>query len=124
MSEEEQPGRLTRMRNKAREFDIESVWKKMDMFGVALPAFNIRGTTETNTVFGGVASFVMLSIFFIYSTIKLEHLLSKYNPDVSEVTELNFYNQNERLKFGNFDFRIAFSIEGYSDKKPKTIRNL
>lgn len=114
-----QTSQRTRIADKVRELDLGSVWKRLDMFGVSLPMFNIHGQTVTNTVCGGVASFVVLFIFFLYATLKLSHLLSKYNPDISTVVETNFYDQNTRLRLGDLDFSIAFTIEGYLDKKAK-----
>ena len=69
------------------------------------------------TVTGGLLSFAVGIVFFIYATLKLSHLLDKYNPNISEVKELNFYDSSERLNLNDIGFRIAFAVEGYLDGK-------
>ena len=59
----------------------------MDIFGVDYPTFNVKGETQVMTVTGGLLSLVVGIVFFIYATLKLSHLLDKYNPNISEVKE-------------------------------------
>ena len=85
----------------------------MDIFGVDLPTFNIKGESKVMTVAGGLLSFFVGVIFFIYGSLKLSHLLDKYNPAISEIKEFNFYDSSERLVLDDFGFRIAFAVESY-----------
>ena len=89
----------------------------MDIFGVDLPTFNIKGETKVMTVTGGILSSLVAVVFFIYATLKLSHMLDKYNPNISEVKEKNFYDSSERLNLNDIGFRIAFAVEGYLDSK-------
>ena len=59
----------------------------MDIFGIDVPTFNVKGETKVMTVTGGLVSFGVGIIFFIYATLKLSHLMDKYNPNISEVKE-------------------------------------
>ena len=88
----------------------------MDLFGVDLPTFNIKGESKVATVTGGLLSFFVGVVFFIYGSLKLSHLMDKYNPNISEVKEQNFYNSDTRLNLHDIGFRFAFSVEGYVDQ--------
>ena len=59
----------------------------MDIFGVDLPTFNIKGESKVMTVTGGVLMSLVAFVFFIYASLKLSHMLDKYNPNISEVKE-------------------------------------
>ena len=85
----------------------------MDIFGVDLPTFNIKGESKIMTFTGGLLSFFVGIVFFIYGSLKLSHLLDKYNPSISEIKEINFYDSSERLVLDDFGFRIAFAVESY-----------
>ena len=89
----------------------------MDIFGVDLPTFNIKGESKVATVTGGLLSFFVGVVFFIYGTLKLSHLMDKYNPNISEVKETNVYTTDTRLNLNDIGFRIAFAVEGYVDQE-------
>ena len=93
--------------------NVSSVFKRLDIFGVDLPTFNIKGESKVMTVSGGLLSFFVGIVFFIYGSLKLSHLLDKYNPSISELKEINFYDSSERLVLDDFGFRIAFAVESY-----------
>ena len=63
-----------------RDLNVPSVLKRMDLFGVDIPTFNIKGESKVMTVTGGLLSFFVGVVFFIYGSLKLSHLLDKYNP--------------------------------------------
>lgn len=69
------------------------------------------------TVSGGLLSLFVGVVFFIYGSLKLSHLLDKYNPSISEIKEFNFYDSSEHLVLDDFGFRIAFAVEGYLESK-------
>ena len=87
----------------------------MDLFGVDLPTFNIKGESKVATVTGGLLSFFVGVVFFIYGSLKLSHLMDKYNPNISEVKEQNVYTSDTRLNLHDIGFRLAFAVEGYVD---------
>ena len=88
----------------------------MDIFGVDLPTFNIKGESKVASVTGGLLSFFVGVVFFIYGSLKFSHLMDKYNPNISEVKEQNFYNSDTRLNLHDIGFRFAFSVEGNVDQ--------
>ena len=69
------------------------------------------------TVSGGLLSFFLGVVFFIYGSLKLTHLIDKHNPSISEIKETNFYDSNERLDLNDFGFRIAFAVESYIEPR-------
>ena len=69
------------------------------------------------TVSEGLLSFFVGVVFFIYGSLKLSHLLDKYNPSISEIKEFNFYDSSDRLVLDDFGFRIAFAVESYLEPK-------
>ncbi len=72
-----------------------------------------------NTITGGIISFAVFSIFLIYGSLKMTHLISKYNPQISEIKEQNFYDMSTKLDLSAINFNIAFAVEGYIDKELK-----
>ena len=62
---------------------MHELLKRFDVFGQPLPLFNLRGSSEVHTMTGGVLTFVIVTIFFIYGTIKMIQLVSRHNPNVS-----------------------------------------
>ena len=105
------------MSKSVRDLNVPSVFKRMDIFGVDIPTFNIKGETKVMTVSGGLLSLLVGVVFFIYGSLKLSHLLDKYNPSISEIKEFNFYDSSERLVLDDFGFRIAFTVESYLQPK-------
>ena len=60
--------------------DFTKVISRMDIFGAPLPTFNLAGKTIVKTATGGIISFIVFVVFFVYGTLKLTHLINKYNP--------------------------------------------
>ena len=54
-----------------------------------------------------------------YATIKLIQVLSKSNPNVSQFVDEMHYDYSERVNLSDIDFQIAFTVEGYFDKKQR-----
>ena len=64
---------------------------KLDLFGVPLPVFNLRGHDSIKTSTGGIVSMVLMFITFLFASIKMMHLVSRYNPNVSYYVETDFF---------------------------------
>ena len=71
------------------------------------------------TVSGGIVTALIAVVFIGYALIKLAHLLNKKNPLIAETKETNFYDFNTRVNFNEIGFKMAFTVEGYQDKKMK-----
>ena len=95
-------------------------FRTLDAFGEKLPTFNIKGSDRVNTIAGGVLSIVLYMTVFMYSMIKLGHLVTKHNPNIS-----TFYKDNEMygisLNLNERKFRFAFTVESY--RQPKEQKN-
>lgn len=83
------------------------------------PSFISRGETQVRTVTGGILTALLAVVFIGYALIKLTHLLDKKNPLIAETKETNFYDFNTRINLNEIDFKMAFTVEGYQDKKIK-----
>ena len=104
--------------------DFSKVLARIDIFGAPLPTFNLAGQTIVNTATGGIMSFFVFIVFFIYGTLKLTHLIDKYNPQISEIKETNFYDMYTRLDLTQINFNVAFAVESYIDGQLKNDRSV
>ena len=93
--------------------------ERLDIFGVSLPMFNIKGETQVFTKTGGVLSLFVLMTWLSYGALKLTQLYKKHNPFISEITERNFFDIETKLDLNEIKFRMAFSVEGFLDKEVK-----
>ena len=91
-------------------------FRTLDAFGEKLPTFNIKGSDRVNTIAGGVLSIVLYMTVFMYSMIKLGHLVSKHNPNIS-----TYYKDKEMygrsLNLNERKFRFAFTVESYQQPR-------
>ena len=58
-------------------------------------------------------TFVVVIVMMIYSTIKLIHLFDKHNPNISQLSQKNVFDNKEKLNINEIDFKFAFSVESY-----------
>ena len=95
------------------------ILEQMDMFGASLPVFNLSGETQVRTKTGGCLSLMFMAIFLAYGAVKFGQMMSKHNPFISEITEINFFDIETKLDLNEIKFRMAFSVEGFLDKEIK-----
>ena len=76
---------------------VGEVLKQFSMFGAQFPTFNVKGQTKVFTMTGAITTFLFFVVFIGYSVLKLSHLMDKYNPNIAELKESNFYDYNERV---------------------------
>ena len=55
----------------------------MDMFQAGIPHFTLNGKEHVQTVVGGVFSFSVLYITFLFAVMKLQHMIIKKNPTIN-----------------------------------------
>jgi len=103
--------------HKVNQWKLNNLLQRIDIFGANLPMFNLSGETQVLTKTGGCLSLVVLMVFLTYGVIKLQHLMDKHNPFISEVTEKNRFDYNTRLNLNEINFKMAFSVEGYLDNQ-------
>ena len=95
------------------------MFKRFDVFSKEIPAFSIKGERRISTTFGGITSVLIYFITVMYSALKMVHLTQKHNPNISELYELDYYDQEEKLNLSEIDFKLAFTIEGFLDELRK-----
>ena len=66
-------------RNRGAEKIIDS----LDIFKQSVPSFNLRGKSHVASYTGALTSGVIFFIMFVYSSVKLDHLLRRANPNIS-----------------------------------------
>ena len=66
---------------------LQRVFHSVDFFTKDMPQLNLRGETKVPTVFGGLLTIVFFTIIFLYSTMKLQMMVSRANPNISTFTE-------------------------------------
>ncbi len=62
------------------------------------------------TLFGGIITFVVLSLTLAYAILKGIHLLTKKNPTINVSTIPSFIDISDTVNFNDINFRLAFSI--------------
>ena len=87
--------------------------KKLDLFGVQLPNFNLRGRETIRTSSGGVMSLGIATITFLFAAVKMVHLTSRFNPNVSYYIENDYFTDEFKFNFGREQFMLAFAVEDY-----------
>ena len=53
---------------------IMSFLRKLDRFGLPIPAFNVRGASEVKTAFGGVLTIAIIIVTLGYFALKFQDL--------------------------------------------------
>ena len=98
---------------------IGNVFRNADKFGKPIPSFNLKGETNVKTVIGGIMSLLVSITVLIYSTIKMIQLVNNSNPELGVVTSLGYIQPEEKVNLNEINFRMAFVVEGFSDRKRK-----
>lgn len=93
--------------------------KSLDIFGVPIPSFNLKGKMTVQTGIGGVVSFFIMLIMVLYASLKFIHLIEKENPNVSESHIPNYYGIDDEINLSEIDFHFAFSMEGVLSNESK-----
>ena len=65
---------------KRRQWAVGDFLENIDSFGEPLPVFNVKGRDTIQTRCGGLLTLAIILVVVLYGAVKLEHLLSKYNP--------------------------------------------
>ena len=60
---------------------------------------------------------LIMSLTLIYSSIKLVHLFSGKNPIINNLTIPAFYSAYDKVQLDDINFRMAFTVEGFLERK-------
>ena len=77
---------------KLQSWQLHHLLTSMDVFGRALPTFNLKGRHTVHTMTGGILTCLIGAVIIIYAGIKLNHLFERVNPQISQFTELSVYD--------------------------------
>ena len=97
----------------------ESITNKHDLFKQPLPHFNIRGRDNVPSLWGVLASVLIMAIVTVYSLSKFIQMMSRHNPNIASWIEHGAIDQDVVINFRDAPMRIAFGIHGYIDHELK-----
>ena len=86
--------------------------KNLDVFKGDLPQFNISGKTKVNTWMGACCSIIIFMICFAFSLLKLENLVDRSNPSLTELTET--VDADTTFSLGSDEFTVAFALSKFN----------
>ena len=92
--------------------------KTLDIFGKPVPQFGFKGEKTVRTKAGGCLSFIVITITFLFAVLKLQHMLLKRNPTVTQLTETGGTN-DEIFDLKEEGFMMAFALEDYASRSPR-----
>ena len=92
---------------------MDKIFKRFDMFGVPLPAFNIRGETKVRTYAGCLATLFILTIGLVFATLRLQLLVGQQHPSVNTFVERDAFDSSDVFKSGSEEFVMAFAVVDY-----------
>lgn len=87
---------------------------KLDMFAEPMPSFNLEGKQKVRTYPGGLLSLFIFYLTFMFSVIKLSHLLSRHNPIVNTYLERDVFDETFEFDIQREDLMVAFTLEDYN----------
>ena len=59
---------------------IQSMFRRVDVYGQELPSFNLKGEAHINTMIGGIMTIIILVLTVIYASTKIVQLINKEDP--------------------------------------------
>lgn len=88
----------------------------LDLFGIPLK-FNIAGKQNVPSGGGLALTILMFMIVIAFASSKLQILINKLNPNITQVTMLNFFDSKYTVNLDDLDFKFAWGVEStYGDK--------
>lgn len=93
---------------------LSNVLASVDVYGVNVPSFTLRGQNMVTTAFGGLLSVIVAIIIALYAGTKAHELVFKANPTVNAINQPNSIDKEEVINLGDSTFRFAFQLEGLS----------
>lgn len=104
-------------KSRGAAWKMPNALRSIDQFRVPLPGFNIGGEESFGTMEGGLFTLILFLLMTVYGVHKFSVLLSKRNPNL---TQLLLEGENDPMKgtyFLNDGFKIAFAVENYHSKE-------
>ena len=107
-------------------WSVMNYLQSLDMFGQPIPAFNIKGKDQVQTVVGGFLSAVVMTLTLGFAIIGMHDLISKSDPTINSNIVHSYYGTEEDgLNFSKANQRLAISVLGWDQQTkydPKHVR--
>ena len=87
------------------------VFRRLDIFGLELPTFNLKGRDKVQTRIGGVVSILIGLLVLMYASLKFSHLVDRHNPVINSFYKENYYESGEGIDLAERNVKIAFTVE-------------
>lgn len=114
------PGNKNRTnKSQGAKWKMPNALKSIDQFKKPLPGFNIGGENSFGTMEGGIFTIVLFFMLTVYGIHKFSVLLSKRNPNLTQLLLEGENDPMEGTYFLNDGFKIAFAVENYHTKEGK-----
>ena len=100
-------------------FGLPKMLIEADMFPAPIPQFNSRGKDAIKTYWGGLISLIINYLFFLFSMIKFEHLVTRHNPSIVEYLETDALDAMDEYNPGEDEgFMIAVGLVRFETGEP------
>ena len=88
---------------------LPNLVKRLDLFGEAVPNFNLRGQTKVKTSFGAVATILIVTLTFMFSLVKLDHMVLRKSPNLTS-NEEEFDTSERSFDTSSDELMMAFAV--------------
>ena len=94
----------------AGKWHIRRFFERFDSLGRDVPAINLNGRPEVNTCFGGFMTVVIITVTFLYASMKLVELIQNTNPTISDITVPEYFSNTDYVSTDEMNFKMAFTM--------------
>ena len=77
--------------------DVFELSKSFDIFGTSIPSFTVAGSDEVRTKTGAILSMGMISITLIFAFMKLQHMLTRNQPNINIFEDKESMSEDDKL---------------------------
>ena len=99
-----------------RAWHAQNYIRSMDSFAKDIPAFNINGQSQVQTLVGGCLTLLIFILTFSYATSKMIDLSQKKDPFITQSVVKDFYNPSKGLNLNQANFRFAIGATNFSSE--------
>ena len=96
-----------------RAWDAQNYIRSLDSFAKDVPAFNIGGDSQVQTLVGGCLTLLIIILTFSYAASKMIDLSQKKDPFITQSVEQGYYTATNGLNLNAANFRFAIGVTGY-----------
>ena len=93
------------------------ILKRLDIFDRQVPAFSIGGKNSVSTWTGTSCTVFIFTLTFAFGLVKLQHLLERKNPIVTNNTER--LEAFDSYSLGSDEFMMAFTLHPFTGEALK-----